>query len=130
MLRRTYVRSMDGWWRRNPYFVRYMAREVTAVFVVLYALILLMTLVNLAEGEASFDAWVGMLRTPGSIALHALLLAVFLYHTKSWFDIMPKTMPPIVVAGKRVSASAITGAGIAASLAASLILLALVKALA
>ena len=27
--RRPYVRSMDGWWKRDAYFVRYMAREVT-----------------------------------------------------------------------------------------------------
>jgi len=29
--RRPYVRSMDGWWRTDTYFIRYMAREVTAV---------------------------------------------------------------------------------------------------
>ena len=31
--RRPYVRSMDGWWRRNPYFVRYMLREGTSVLL-------------------------------------------------------------------------------------------------
>ena len=24
---------MDGWWKRDSYFIRYMAREATAVFV-------------------------------------------------------------------------------------------------
>ena len=31
--RRPYVRSMDGWWKRDAYFVSYMVREVTALFV-------------------------------------------------------------------------------------------------
>jgi len=31
--RRPYVRPMTGWWRRNPYFMRYMLREGTAVVV-------------------------------------------------------------------------------------------------
>ena len=127
MERRPYVRPMQGWWRRNPFFVVYMAREASAVFVVLYALILLITLVRLAEGEDSFNAWVATLRSPGLVALHAVLLGIFLYHTKSWFDIMPKTMAPVFVGGKRLSAAAITGAGLAASLVASLLLLALVK---
>ena len=29
--RRPYVRPMQGWWRRDPFFMRYMLREATAV---------------------------------------------------------------------------------------------------
>ena len=47
-IHRTYVRPMDGWWRRDPFFVRYMAREATAVFVVVYALILLAGVIRLS----------------------------------------------------------------------------------
>jgi fumarate reductase subunit C len=130
MARRPYVRPMDGWWKRDPFFIRYMAREVTSIFVVLYAGILLITVVRLAQGEASFDAWMAILRSPLSLFIHAVLLAIFLYHTLSWFQIMPKTMAPVMVGGKKVPGAAITAAGLAASLAASLILLAVVKALA
>ena len=28
--RPAYVRPMNGWWRRDPYFLVYMAREATA----------------------------------------------------------------------------------------------------
>jgi fumarate reductase subunit C len=98
MARRTYLRPMDGWWKRDPFFVKYMAREVTSVFVVIYALILLVTVLRLAQGEASFDRWVANLRSPAAILLHAILLVVFLYHTLSWFQVMPKTMAPVVVA--------------------------------
>ena len=48
--RRPYVRSMDGWWRRDPFFIRYMIREATAVLVVAYAAVLLLGVVRLAPG--------------------------------------------------------------------------------
>ena len=118
-MRRTYMRPMDGWWHRDPFFLRYMAREVTAVFVVIYAAILLVTVARLAQGEESFALWMAVLASPASIALHSLLLVAFLYHTWSWFRIMPKTMPPIVVAGRRLAPWQITALGLAASAAAS-----------
>ena len=46
------------------------------------------------------------------IAYAVVLLAVFLYHTWSWFRIMPKTMPLILPDGKRLSPTLITGAGL------------------
>ena len=129
-MKRTYVRSMDGWWRRNPFFLHYMAREATAVFVVIYAAILLVTLARLAQGEDSFERWIAMLRSPASIVVHSVLLAAFLYHTWTWFRIMPKTMPPVVVAGRRLGANAITAGGLVASVVASAILIAIVAVLA
>ena len=129
-IRRTWVRPMAGWWKGNPFFVRYMAREVTALFVAAYALILLAGLARLSQGPAAFEDWLDGLRSPLSIAFHLLLLAIFLYHTWSWFRIMPKTMPPVVIGGRTLSAATITGLGLAASAVASFGLLALVKALA
>ena len=122
MGRRTYVRPMDGWWRRDPFFLVYMAREATSIFVVAYSLILLYTLLRLAEGQASFERWVVVLRSPAMVLMHVVLVIVFVYHTFSWFAIMPKTMAPVVVAGRKVPACAITGAGFVASLVASAIL--------
>ncbi|MEI6303235.1 MAG: fumarate reductase subunit C [Betaproteobacteria bacterium] len=113
--RRPYVRSMDGWWRRDPFFVRYMAREATAVFVVAYALVLLVGVLRLSQGEAAFNAWLAALRSPLSVAFHVFLLAIFVYHTWSWFRIMPKTMPLILPDGRRLKPGLITGAGLAAA---------------
>ena len=123
--RRPYVRSMDGWWRRDRFFLKYMARELTAFFVAAYALVLLAGVIRLSQGREAFDGWLGSLHSGWSVALHLVLLAVFLFHTYSWFSIMPKTMPPIVVSGRRVPAWAITAAGLACAVVASLVVLAL-----
>jgi fumarate reductase subunit C len=124
--RRPYVRSMDGWWRKNPFFVEYMIHEGTALFVAAYAGILLTGLVRLSQGEAAWNAWLASLQHPWYIAFHVVALIAITYHTYTWFKIMPRTMPPVVVGGRQLSAWEITGSGLAVAAAASLGLFALV----
>ena len=122
---RPYVRPMRGWWRRDPFFVRYMVREATAIAVAAYAIVLSVGIVRLAQGEAAWNGWLGVLRTPWAMLLHLVLLAAMIYHAYSWFDIMPKTMPMMFVGGRRVAAATITRAGWAATVVASIALIAL-----
>lgn len=121
--RRPYVRPMAGWWRKNPYFVRYMLREATAIVVALYAMWLLAGLLSLAAGENAYNGWLALQRHPLSIVLHGAGLVAMAYHTWSWFDIMPKTMPPIYSGGRRVEGKVITAAGLLAAVVVTLAIL-------
>ncbi|HEX6019446.1 MAG TPA: fumarate reductase subunit C [Burkholderiaceae bacterium] len=123
--RRPYMRPMRGWWRRDPFFVRYMIREATALAVLAYAIVLTVGVVRLAQGEAAFDGWLQALRSPASLLLHAVLLVSMVVHAHSWFEIMPKTMPIIVVGGRRLAASTIQRAGWAATVAVTVVVFAL-----
>jgi len=125
-MRRGYVRPMQGWWRRDPFFVKYMIREVTAVAVLVYAIILMVGVVRLSQGADAFNGWLAALKTPGSILLHLVLLVSMIVHAKSWFDIMPKTMPLLFVGGHRVEGSTITRAGYLVTIVATVLVLALV----
>jgi len=125
MTRKPYVRPMQGWWRRDPFFVRYMVREVTALGVLAYAIVLAVGLVRLAQGEAAWNGWLQALRSPASLVLHAVLLVSMFVHAKSWFEIMPKTMPMILPSGQHIAPAAITRSGWAATVAASIVLFAL-----
>ena len=51
--------------------------------------------IRLAQGEAAYDAWLASAAQSLVARVHVVLLAVFVYHTWTWFQIMPKTMPPI-----------------------------------
>jgi succinate dehydrogenase subunit C len=124
--RRPYVRGMQGWWRRNGFYIEYMIHEGTAVFVAAYALVLLVGLLRLSQGEAAWDAWLQALRSPVSVVFSVITLAAISYHAWTWFMIMPRTLPAIMIKGKRLSASAITRSGLAAAVIVSLILLVLV----
>jgi fumarate reductase subunit C len=128
--RRPYTRPMAGWWRRDPFFVRYMWREGTALIVMLYAVVMLCGVLRLAQGEAAFNGWLEALRSPLAMALHAVMGVAMVFHATTWFEVMPKTMPALMAAGKRVSESTITRAGIAAAVLTNLGLLALVWGLA
>ena len=68
--RRPYVRPMRGWWKHNPFFVRYMVREVTAVAVWIYALILTVGVLRLGQGEAAWNGWLDAMKSPLSLSLH------------------------------------------------------------
>jgi fumarate reductase subunit C len=107
---RSYTRSMAGWWRRNPYFVLYMIREASAPLFYLYALWLLAGIVALARGRSAYAAWWALATHPLAILLNLVLLAFAVYHTWTWFSVLPKTAPDIDVAPK-----VLTAAGIAAT---------------
>ena len=120
-----YVRSMDGWWRRDPYFVRYMIREWSSAFFAIYAIILLVGVYRLSQGEAAYSTWLSALASPASILFHCVMLLFALYHTWTWFKVMPKTMPLIFVNGRKLPPLAITVGGLALALGATVVVLCL-----
>ena len=128
--RKPFKRPMTGWWKKNPYFVEYMVHEGTALFVAAYALLLLAGVFALGRGEVAWNSWLAFLRSPPSLLLHGVLLLGFLYHTWTWFNIMPRTLPPILISGERVKATTVTRAGLAAAIVASVLVFALVARLA
>jgi len=81
--------------------------------------------VRLAQGEAAWNGWLQALRSPASLVLHAVLLVSMFVHAKSWFEIMPKTMPMILPSGQHIAPATITRSGWAATVAASIVLFAL-----
>ena len=123
---RTYVRPMGGWWRRNAWSRSYMVREARALFVAAYALVLLTGLWRLAQGRTAYDAWRASLATPLSLAFHVVALLLFAVHAWTWFAVMPKTLPFVRVAGRRVADRTIVAVGAVAAVCAEVVLLALV----
>ena len=124
--RKPYVRSMNGWWKKDPWYVEYMVHEGTALFVAAYALTLLVGLVRLGQGEAAWNGWLAAMQSPLSIICHLVLLVAVAYHALTWFKLFPLTMPPIVVNGKRVEPNVVVGTGWTAAVVAALALLGLV----
>ena len=117
---------MDGWWKKNPYYVEYMIHEGTALFVAAYAIILLVGLVRLGQGEAAWNGWLEALKSPLSLVCHAALLVAIAYHAFTWFKLFPLTMPPVVVDGKKVAPEVIVRSGFTAAIVCAVGLLALV----
>ncbi|MGH8519033.1 MAG: fumarate reductase subunit C [Panacagrimonas sp.] len=114
---------MAGWWRRNPFYLWYMLREASCVFITLYALVLLWGLARLAQGRGAYEAWLASLSSPGAILFHAVAFALVLYHAWTWFKVMPRTMPFLRIGGRRVPDGLIVAFACACSIVLSCALL-------
>jgi fumarate reductase subunit C len=105
---RPYLRAQPSdWWARPPYLA-YTLRELTGVAVAFYGAILFCGLVCLWLGPNSFNAFVQALASPWSFVLHLVLLAAVIWHVVTWFQILPKTMPRLVLGGAAVPQKRIT----------------------
>ena len=127
MTRLPYVRPMQGWWRRNPYYVRYMLMETTSVIVGLYAGILLVGVWRLSQGQAAYEAWLAALRQPWAVAFHGFMLLAMLYHAYTWWKVLPKTLPLIHIGGKPVAGLLLSTTGWTATLVVSAAVYAIVR---
>jgi fumarate reductase subunit C len=102
--------------------MRYMAREVTCVFIALHALVLLVALKRLSEGREAWETFLDNLTAPVGVQLQLLILAFAVYHSTSWFNVTPKAMP-VQIGEKFLPGSVIIGAHYAGWLVASLAVL-------
>ena len=124
---KTYVRPMAGWWRRNPYFVRYMIREGSSVFLAIYALVLLVGLYRITQGQAAWEGWLAAMTRPISLLFHWVALITVGYHAYTWWKVAPKTAPDLRFRGQPLPELVITGGGLAATIGASVLIYILVR---
>jgi len=95
------------WWAHKPYLA-YTLRELSGVAVTLYGAILLAGLICLWRGPAAYAIYLRMLRSDASLVVHLVLLAGMLWHVLTWFQILPKTMPKLIVRGRQVPPRKVT----------------------
>jgi fumarate reductase subunit C len=112
---------MDGWWKKNPYYVEYMVHEGTALFVVAYSIVLTVGLVRLSQGEAAWNGWLEAMKSPLSIIFHLVFLVAIVYHAFTWFKLFPLTTPPVILNGKKLEPSTIVRGGWAAGIGAAIV---------
>ncbi len=98
-----------SWWLSNSRYLRYMAREITSLFIGAYTGVLVVGLTRLAEGRASYETYLEVLQGSMIVIFHALAFLFALYHTATWFNVTPKAMP-LELGGQRVPGGVIIGA--------------------
>ena len=111
MSRRPYIHepSKTGWWLARPRYIRYMMREISAAFIGIYVIVLIVGLLQLSRGEAAYDEFLATADGSAGLtfAVFAMLFAV--YHTYTWFQVTPKAMP-LTLGGKRIPGAFIIAA--------------------
>ena len=111
MTRRPYKAewSSRGWWLKQPRYIRYMLREFSAVFLGIYALVLIMGLFRLSQGKAAYEQFLTTVEGPTGIAFALVTMLFAIYHSYTWFKVTPKAMP-LMLGRKRVPGSFIIAA--------------------
>jgi fumarate reductase subunit C len=85
--------SRTRWFLRHETYLRYMARELTCIFIGIYTMLLLVGIWRLSQGQAAYGAFLQALRSPVSIVFHVVALAFSVYHSVTWFNLTPKALP-------------------------------------
>jgi len=108
-MRRPYQRAMSStWWLHKRNYRLFMLRELTSVFIAIYLVLFLVQLVRLSQGAEAYAAFLQQLTSPGWILFHLLAFAAALYHSITWFNLLPQVMvvrrgeervPPALIAG-------------------------------
>ncbi len=80
------------WWLERPTWILFMLRELTALFIGGYALLLLLMVKKANDAEA-LTACIESLKSPLWIGLHLITLGMVVYHTVTWFQLTPQAMP-------------------------------------
>ena len=102
------TRMSPYWWLWKWPYLKFMAREISSVFVAWGVLLMLLEVRALGAGPAAvaeFNRWLG---SPLLIALNAVSVVFVLFHTVTWFNLTPKAMV-VRVGGKRVPDLLIAG---------------------
>ncbi|VFM94934.1 MAG: fumarate reductase subunit C [Candidatus Kentron sp. G] len=94
-MRKPYIREVPkaSWYLRQGRYVRYMAREVTCVFIGIYTFLLLAGVGALSKGEGAYQTFLDSLQSPLSIAFLIVAFLFTVYHAVAWFNVTPQAMP-------------------------------------
>ena len=91
-MERQYVRKLPAtWWLRKRTYLVFMLRELTSVFVVAYA-IFIMVVIWRADDAGSFSGLFDAVDSPAGLVLHVFVLAVLLFHSITWINLTPKVL--------------------------------------
>jgi fumarate reductase subunit C len=85
-------------------------REVTAIFVVAYVIVLLSLVVSVGGDPESYEAFRDFLASPGMLVFGVITLLFTLFHSVTFISLIPRGMA-VWRNGKRVPASTIAGPG-------------------
>jgi len=80
------------WWLGKASYVRFIARELTSLFVVYAAVVLLLQVRALGAGEAEAERFEAWLRAPPVVALHGAVLLALLFHSVTWLGLAPRAL--------------------------------------
>jgi len=98
-----------AWWAGQRHYTVYMLRELSSVFVALWALRLLVRLNRLRQGRAAYERFMAAERRPGWVMFNLTTFLFALLHSVTFLQAAGMG-PRVRVKGRKVDAATITSA--------------------
>ncbi|MFQ5998441.1 MAG: hypothetical protein ACE5KO_03965 [Candidatus Bathyarchaeia archaeon] len=108
-----------SWWLRSSAYFGYMLRELSGLFVAIYALIYVFQLSTLSAGQSDYAAFMATMSSTPIIVLNLIFLGFAVYHSLTWFNLTSKVQP-VKLGTRIVPKLAVFGVNILIWIAASL----------
>ena len=123
-----YPRQRSNTWflARWPYRI-FLLRELSAVFLAMYMVLLLLLVTRVHGGASAFDGYARTLRSPLLLAANTVAMLFALLHSVTWFQAVPKGFP-LRRGEQKIPPLLLIGANYIAMLALTAIVLAIVLA--
>ena len=110
------------WWLRRGKYIAIFLRELSSVFILAFVLLYLLILAQLRGGGTGLSSLFAMVPFVG---LSITLLAFSLYHSITWFLLLPRIQPmrigKVVLSGRLALIANLGGLVVASLLIASLV---------
>ncbi len=91
------------WWLAKPKYIAIFLRELSSVFIILYAVLYSLMLFQL-KGAQGYRSFVQLMATPPFLVLSLVMLFFAIYHSITWFLLVPKVQP-VKVAKREIRGS-------------------------
>jgi len=101
------------WWMESRSYTGFVLRELSAVAVAFFAVVLVAQIRALARGPEAYARFTATLASPAVVVLSVVAFLFVFFHAITWFNLAPTAMV-VRVRGKRVPDSAISGSNYAA----------------
>jgi len=93
-MKKPYHRKMpSNWYLKTPGIRRFMLRELTCVFMLIYMVSFLCFLCAMSKGADEFLTLMETLKHPALLILNGLVFIGVAYHSITWFNVTPQAMP-------------------------------------
>jgi fumarate reductase subunit C len=89
------------WWLGEWHYLKFILRELSAVFVAICVIETLLMIRALSNGAEAYASFVHTLRNPLVVLLNVISFFFVLFHSITWFNLAPSAMP-VRMGGQRV----------------------------
>lgn len=94
------------WWMRKPKYLAIFLRELSAFFIISYAILYAITLIQLKNGEQFYSGFLQLTSSTPFLVFNVLILALATYHTITWFVLSSGVFPPLKIGNHKFSRTA------------------------